>query len=54
MAYRFQVWVRDADPDLGDTFRIRISWKDETGEHQVHDNGHDQPIEGGKIQIRSN
>jgi hypothetical protein len=48
--YLFRIWAGDSDPD---TFRIRIWLEDEaTGEEtDVYDNGFDQEIGSGSIQI---
>ncbi len=48
--YRFRIWAGDRDPD---TFRIKIWVEDEdTGEETViYDNGFDQEIAGGSVQI---
>jgi hypothetical protein len=49
-AYKFMVWANDGSPD---TFHIRIWWEDETGEHDVYDNGTDQGIGGGSIVVHT-
>ena len=36
-----------------DTFRIKIWWEDEAGEHVVYDNGMDQAIGGGNIVVHA-
>ncbi|GAG12843.1 unnamed protein product, partial [marine sediment metagenome] len=48
--YRFRIWAGDDDPD---TFRIKIWVEDEdTGEETViYDNGFDQEIAAGSVQI---
>jgi hypothetical protein len=43
------LWAGDDDPD---TFRIRI-WYEDGGEIDVYDNGFDQEIGGGNINIHS-
>jgi hypothetical protein len=47
-AYKFMLWAGDGSPD---SFRIRIWWEDAAGEHDVYDNGADQPIGGGSIVV---
>jgi len=49
-AYKFMLWAGDGSPD---TFRIRIWWEDAAGEHDVYDNGVDQPIGGGNIVVHT-
>jgi hypothetical protein len=49
-AYKFMVWAGDSSPD---TFHIRIWWEDADGEHDVYDNGVDQPIGAGNIVIHT-
>lgn len=49
--YKFMLWAKVNDPTYGDTFRIRIWYEDNGAEIDVYDNGFDQVIEGGKIQI---
>jgi hypothetical protein len=49
-AYQFMLWAGDGAPD---TFRIRIWWEDANGEHDVYDNGVDQPIGGGSIVVHT-
>ena len=49
-AYKFMLWAGDGSPD---TFRIRIWWEDATGEHDVYDNGTDQPIGAGSIVVHT-
>jgi len=49
-AYKFILWAGDSSPD---TFRIRIWWEDEVGEHVVYDNGAAQAIEGGSIVVHT-
>ncbi|OGO37310.1 MAG: hypothetical protein A2W35_02370 [Chloroflexi bacterium RBG_16_57_11] len=46
--YKFMIWANDGNPD---TFRIKIWWEDSAGEHVIYDNGTDQAIGGGSIQI---
>ncbi len=48
--YRFRIWAGDSDPD---TFRIKIWVEDEdTAEETViYDNGFDEEIAGGSVQI---
>jgi len=36
-----------------DTFRIKIWWEDDAGEHVVYDNGMDQAIGGGSIVVHT-
>jgi hypothetical protein len=48
--YEFMLWAGDGAPD---TFRIRIWWEDANGEHDVYDNGVDQPIGGGNIVVHT-
>ena len=47
--WKFMVWAGDNDPD---TFRIKI-WAETPAltEDILYDNGTDQPIDGGSIQI---
>jgi len=47
-AYKFMLWAGDGSPD---TFRIRIWWEDEAGEHDVYDNGTAQAIGAGNIVV---
>lgn len=47
-AYQFMIWATDASPD---TFRIKIWYSDSSGEHVIYDNGVNQPLGGGSIQI---
>jgi uncharacterized protein len=48
--YKYIVWVTDGQPD---TYRIRI-WKEKHGKQFViYDNGFDQPVAGGSIQIHT-
>ena len=49
-AYKFMLWAGDGSPD---TFRIRIWWEDAAGEHEVYDNGTDQPMSAGNIVIHT-
>jgi len=50
-AYKFLLWAGDGTPD---TFRIRIWWEDADGvEHDVYDNGFNQPISGGSIVVHT-
>ena len=49
-AYKFMLWAGDGTPD---TFRIKIWWEDEAGEHVVYDNGFDQAIGGGNIVVHT-
>ena len=49
--YRFTIWAKDDAPDTGDTFRIRIWYEAGDEEIEVYDNGFDQTLGGGKIQI---
>ena len=46
--YKFML---SADDDAPDTFRIKIWYEDESGEHVVYDNGSAQPLGGGSIVI---
>jgi hypothetical protein len=46
--YKFMVWAADAHPD---TFRIKIWYVDGSGEHVVYDNGANQPLLSGAIEI---
>ena len=46
--YKFMLWGGDGSPD---TFRIKIWWEDNAGEHVVYDNGFDQAIGGGSIVV---
>jgi hypothetical protein len=48
--YKFMLWASDGSPD---TFRIRIWWEDDAGEHDVYDNGVDQAIGGGNIVVHT-
>jgi predicted outer membrane repeat protein len=48
-AFKFMVWATDGSPD---TFRIRIWWEDESGEHGVYDNGFNQTIDHGRIVVQ--
>ena len=53
-AYKFMLWARDDDPDLGDTFRIRICYEIEDElEVAVYDNGFDQTIGRGNMTIHT-
>jgi len=47
-SYKFMLWAGDDDPD---TFRIKIWWEDDSGEHVVYDNGTAQEIGGGSIVV---
>ena len=47
-AYKFMLWASDGSPD---TFRIRIWWEDDAGEHAVYDNGTAQSIGAGNIVV---
>jgi hypothetical protein len=50
--YKFMLWAGDGLSTAdADTFRIRIWWEDAAGEHDVYDNGADQPIGGGSIVV---
>ena len=49
-AYKFMLWASDGSPD---TFRIRIWWEDNAGEHDVYDNGVAQPINAGNIVVHT-
>jgi hypothetical protein len=50
--YKFMLWAGDGSgPDGADTFRIKIWWEDADGEHVVYDNGTDQAIAGGSIEV---
>jgi len=49
-AYKFMLWAGDGSPD---TFRIRIWWEDEAGEHDVYDNGVNQAIGAGNIVVHT-
>ena len=42
------ITANDGNPD---TFRIKIWYEDETGEHVVYDNGSQQALGGGSIVI---
>jgi len=46
--YKFMITAVDGSPD---TFRIKIWYEDEFGEHIVYDNGADQPLDGGSITV---
>lgn len=46
--YKFQIWAKDSSPD---TFRIKIWWDDNGVETLVYDNGSNQAIGGGNIQV---
>ena len=48
--YKFMLWAGDGEPD---TFRIKIWWEEESGEHDVYDNGMDQEIGGGSIVVHT-
>jgi PKD repeat protein len=53
-AYKFMLWAGDGlSTNSADTFRIRIWWEDAAGEHDVYDNGVDQPIGGGSIVVHT-
>ena len=48
---KFMIWAGDGDPD---TLHIKIWWEEADGtEHDVYDNGTDQPIGGGSIVIHT-
>jgi hypothetical protein len=47
-AYKFMITADDGNPD---TFRIKIWYEDELGEHLVYDNGSQQAIGGGSIVV---
>jgi hypothetical protein len=49
--YKFMLWAGDGEPD---TFRIKMWY--EVGETEVvaYDNGANQPIGGGSIQVHDN
>ncbi len=49
-AYKFMLWAGDGAPD---TFRIKIWWEDEAGEHVVYDNGFNQAISAGNIVVHT-
>jgi PKD repeat protein len=50
-AYKFMLWAGDNSPD---TFGIRIWWEDAAGaEHDVYDNGVNQPIGAGNIVVHT-
>jgi len=49
-AYKFMLWAGDGSPD---TFRIRIWWEDNAGEHDVYDNGTAQAIGAGNIVVHT-
>lgn len=54
--YGFMIWAGDGDISAtADTFRIRIWYEDEVDgtEYDVYDNGFDQAIGGGSIQIHT-
>ncbi|MEN8179527.1 MAG: PKD domain-containing protein, partial [Pseudomonadota bacterium] len=54
--YGFMIWAGDGDATAtDDTFRIRIWYEDETDgtEYDVYDNGTDQAIGGGSIQVHT-
>jgi hypothetical protein len=46
--YKFMLTATDGNPDK---FRIKIWYEDTTGEHIVYDNGSEQSLGGGSIQI---
>ena len=48
--YKFMIWAQDLDPGGDDTFRIKV-WYEDGGEVLVYDNGFNQVIGGGNIQI---
>jgi hypothetical protein len=53
-AYKFMLWAGDGLSTAGaDTFRIRIWWEDNAGEHDVYDNGADQALGGGSIVVHT-
>ena len=53
-AYKFMIWAGDGTvSDGADTFRIKIWWEDDAGEHVVYDNGMDQAIGGGNIAVHT-
>ena len=52
-AYKFMIWAKDLDPTV-DTFRIKIWYEEGDLEIVVYDNGFDQTIGGGQIQIHTN
>jgi len=45
------IWATDQDPST-DTFRIKI-WYEDAQEVVVYDNGTDQPLDRGQIQIHA-
>lgn len=49
-AYKFMLWAGEGSPD---TFRIKIWYENEAGEHIVYDNVLDQDIGGGSIVVHS-
>jgi hypothetical protein len=50
--YKFMLWAGDGTGAEGaDTFRIKIWWEDAEGEQVVYDNGTDQAIAGGSIEV---
>jgi PKD repeat protein len=53
-AYKFMLWAGDGSIiNSADTFRIRLWWEDAAGEHDVYDNGVDQPVAGGSIVVHT-
>lgn len=53
-SYKFMLWAVDGVTSGGpDTFRIRIWWEDEVGEHDVYDNSVAQAIGGGSIVVHT-
>ncbi len=53
--YKFQIWAGDETGSLGeDTFRIKIWYEDNGSEVVVYDNGMDQAIGGGNVQVHDN
>ena len=54
--YQFMIWAGQGTGEDGqDTFRIRIWYELEDGsEVAVYDNGFDQPISSGRIQVQKN
>jgi hypothetical protein len=48
--YKFMIWLEDGKPD---TFRIKIWTSRPKNNYVVYDNGYNQPINGGSIQIHT-
>ena len=53
--YHFMIWAKDLNPGSNDTFRIKIWYETSNGgQIVVYDNGFNQAISGGSIQIHRN